>query len=110
MLFYSSAAIEKFLALSVGYLYLVYIVFVDLEFRRFRRSHRGAFASFPVGEGWFKAGVTYAGYNVATIPAVFFCIRHLTRRREALVAGALGGSSRHVARRLVLFRDGRVLR
>ena len=49
------------------------------------------FAAVPVGDNWFKAGVTYAGYNVATIPAVLFCIRHLTRRREALVAGALAG-------------------
>jgi uncharacterized membrane protein YkvI len=91
MVFYSSAAIEKFLALSVGYLYLVYIVFFVWSFVAFGDRIEAAFAATPVGEGWFKAGVTYAGYNVATVPAVLFCIRHLTRRREAMVAGLLGG-------------------
>ena len=91
MVFYSSAAIEKFLALSVGYLYLVYIVFFIWSFVAFGDRIEAAFAADPVGSGWFKAGVTYAGYNVATVPAVFFCIRHLTRRREAMVAGLLGG-------------------
>jgi uncharacterized membrane protein YkvI len=91
MVFYSSSAIEKFLALSVGYLYLVYIVFFIWALVAFGDRIEAAFASQPVGDGWFKAGVTYAGYNVATVPAVFFCIRHLTRRREAMVAGLLSG-------------------
>jgi uncharacterized membrane protein YkvI len=91
MVFYSSAAIEKFLALSVGYLYLVYIVFFIWSLIAFGDRIEAAFASEPVGDGWFKAGITYAGYNVATVPAVLFCIRHLTRRREALVAGFLAG-------------------
>jgi uncharacterized membrane protein YkvI len=91
ILFYSSAAIEKFLALSVSYLYLVYIVFVVWSLVAFGDRIEANFAAVPVGDNWFKAGVTYAGYNVATIPAVLFCIRHLTRRREALVAGALAG-------------------
>jgi uncharacterized membrane protein YkvI len=91
VLFYSTAAVEKFLSLSVGYLYLVYIVFVVWSFVAFGERIEAAFASAPVGDGWFKAGITYAGYNVATMPAVLFCIRHLTRRREALVAGFLSG-------------------
>ena len=86
VLFYSSATIEKFLSLSVGYLYLVYVVFVIWSFVAFGDRIEANFAAVSVGEGWFKAGVTYAGYNVATIPAVLFCIRHLTRRREALIA------------------------
>src|SRR5688572_16107493 len=91
VLFYSNATIEKFLSLSVAYLYLVYIVFVIWSFAAFGDRIEASFAAVPVDAGWFKAGITYAGYNVATIPAVFFCIRHLTRRREALVAGALAG-------------------
>ena len=91
MLLFNSAAIEKFLALSVGYLYLVYLVFVVWSVVAFGDRIEANFAAVPVGDGWFKAGVTYAGYNVATIPAVLFCIRHLSSRREALVAGALAG-------------------
>lgn len=36
-------------------------------------------------------GVRYAAYNLATIPAVLFVIRHHRRPREALVSGALAG-------------------
>lgn len=91
MLAYSSAAIEKFLALSVGYLYLVYFVFAVWSIVVFGDRIAANFATVPVGDNWFKAGLTYAGYNVATIPAVLFCIRHLTSRREAFGAGLLAG-------------------
>lgn len=91
VLFYSDAAIEKFLAMSVGYLYLVYIVFAVWSMVVFGDRMKENFAAIPVGDQWFKAGITYAGYNVASIPAVLFCIRHLTRRREAIVAGLLAG-------------------
>lgn len=91
ILFYSSAAIEKFLSLTVGYLYLVYIVFVIWCVFSFGGRIEAALAAEPIGDRWFMAGVTYAGYNVATIPAVLFSIRHLTRRREAVTAGLLAG-------------------
>ncbi len=91
ILFYSSAAIEKFLSLSVGYLYLVYIVFVAWSMVAFGDRIQAAFAAEPAGRHWFMAGLTYAGYNVATIPAVLFSIRHLGRRREAVLAGLLAG-------------------
>ena len=91
LLFYSNNFIEKFLTLSVGYLYLVYIVFVIWSLVAFGDRIEANFAAAPLDDGWFKAGITYAGYNVATIPAVLFCIRHLTTRREAFIAGALGG-------------------
>jgi uncharacterized membrane protein YkvI len=91
LLFYSSATIERFLTLSVGYLYLVYIVFVVWSIVVFGDRIEEALATEPVGSNWFKAGITYAGYNVATLPAVLFCIRHLTRPRETLIAGFLAG-------------------
>jgi uncharacterized membrane protein YkvI len=91
VLFYSSNIIERFLALSVGYLYLVYVVFVVWCIVVFGDRIGEALASEPLADGWFKAGITYAGYNVATLPAVLFCIRHLTRPRETLIAGFLAG-------------------
>jgi uncharacterized membrane protein YkvI len=91
MLLCGSTIIERFLALSVGYLYLVYVVLVVWSVVAFGDRIGANFASVPVGDGWFRSGLTYAGYNVAIIPAVLFCIRHLGRRREALVAGAIAG-------------------
>src|SRR3546814_11978393 len=86
LLCFSANVIGKFLTVSVGYLYLVYLVFVVWSVVAFGDRIGANFATVPVGEDWFTAGVTYAGYNAATIPAVLFCIRHLARRREALVA------------------------
>src|SRR3546814_19663999 len=72
LLFFSANVIEKFLTVSVGYLYLVYLAFVVWSVVAFGDRIEANFASVPVGDDWFKAGVTYAGYNVATIPAVLF--------------------------------------
>jgi uncharacterized membrane protein YkvI len=91
VLFQSNAAIEKFLSLSVGYLYLVYAVLVVWCLVAFGDRIGAGLAGERLGSGWLKAGVTYAGYNVATIPAVLFSIRHLASRREAVVAGLLAG-------------------
>ncbi|MDQ2701415.1 MAG: hypothetical protein M3Y70_01060 [Pseudomonadota bacterium] len=91
MLFFGTAAIEKFLVASVGYLYLVYFVFVAWSLVAFGDRIQASFESVPVDGRWFMAGITYAGYNVATVPAVLFCVRHFARRSDALVAGALAG-------------------
>lgn len=91
LLVVGASGIERFLVASVGYLYLVYLVFVVWCVLAFGDRIGDAFASAPVDDGWFQAGLTYAGYNVATIPAVLFCVRHFGRCREALAAGALAG-------------------
>src|SRR3546814_20100487 len=91
MLVFNSAVIEKFLTVSVGYLYLVYFVFVVWSVVAFGDRIEANFASVPVGEDWFTVGVTYDGYNVATITEVLFCIRHLVSRPAGLVVGAPGG-------------------
>ena len=36
-------------------------------------------------------GIRYAGYNVASVPAVFFSLHHITKRREAISAGMIAG-------------------
>jgi uncharacterized membrane protein YkvI len=91
VLFYPTGAIEKFLSISVGYLYLVYVVFFTWSLFAFGDRVEASLQAEPVGSRWLMAGVTYAAYNVATIPAVLFCIRHLTTRREAVVAGLIAG-------------------
>jgi uncharacterized membrane protein YkvI len=91
ILFQSSTAIERFLSWSVGYFYVVYLAFMIWSLLAFGGRIGASLVAEPVGDRWFFAGLTYAGYNVATIPAVLFCIRHLGARREAVVAGLLAG-------------------
>src|SRR3546814_20873085 len=89
LLVFNSAVIEKFLTVAVGYLYLVYFVFVVWSVVAFGDRIAANFASVPVGEDWFTAGVTDAAYTVATLPSLHFCIRHLVSRAKAYVARAL---------------------
>jgi len=91
VLLFGTAAIERFLVLGVGYLYLVYVVFALWCMLLFGGRIGAHFAQVPVGDGWIQSGLRYAGYNLAIIPTVLFCVRHLARRREALAAGALAG-------------------
>ncbi len=44
-----------------------------------------------VSGDWVLAGVRYAGYNIAALPAVFFTLAPLKSRRDCYVAGALCG-------------------
>jgi uncharacterized membrane protein YkvI len=91
LLFFGSGLIEKVLAFWAVLLYAVYVVIIFWSFAAFGDRIAASFAGTPVGAGWFMAGVTYAGYNLATVPAVLFSLRHLRTRREALTAGLLAG-------------------
>ena len=91
LVFYGSNIIEKFFSAWSILLYIAYAAFVVLCFSVFGDRITDNFATIPIGEGWFIGGLTYSGYNLATIPAVLFCIRHLKTRKEAIGAGLLAG-------------------
>ncbi|MEQ8331132.1 MAG: hypothetical protein RH859_11795 [Longimicrobiales bacterium] len=91
LVFYGSAAIERFLAGWSFLLYGLYAVFFVWCFREFGGDITAHFGDEPAGAGWAWAGVRYAGYNLAVIPAVLITIRNHDRRRDTLVAGALAG-------------------
>ena len=40
---------------------------------------------------WIGNGISYAGYNLAVIPAIFFSLIHIKERKQALVSGMLAG-------------------
>ena len=91
LVFFGSSLIEKFLSVWSILLYIAYAAFVIMCISVFGDRIAENFTSVPVGEGWFKGGLTYSGYNLATIPAVLFCIRHIKTRKEAVSAGLLAG-------------------
>ncbi len=91
LVFFGSSILEQVTALLALALYAVYILFILWCLWVFGDRILANFSNVPVGGGWFTGGLTYAGYNVACIPAVFFCVRHMTRRREAFAAGTLAG-------------------
>lgn len=91
LVFGGSEAVEKFLAGWSFLLYAVYIVFFVWCFRSFGPEIERILPSEPAGTGWAWAGLRYAGYNLAVIPAVLITVRTHERRRQSLVAGALAG-------------------
>ncbi|MBT7581703.1 MAG: hypothetical protein HN572_01995 [Kordiimonadaceae bacterium] len=91
LVFYGSSLIEKFLSVWSILLYIAYAAFVIMCINVFGDKIATNFSTIPVGEGWFIGGLTYSGYNLGTIPAVLFCIRHITCRKEAITAGLLAG-------------------
>jgi uncharacterized membrane protein YkvI len=85
-----SALVERSTAAIAFALYVAYVVLIAWTLAAFGDRVAASLAA-PVGEGWLRGGVTYAGYNLAAAVSVFFCVRHARARRDALVAGALAG-------------------
>lgn len=91
LVFYGTPAVERFLAMWSIVLYGTYLTFLGLHLMQNGDAivaNLGAVESTP---GWAASGLAYSGYNMATIPAILFCVRHMTRRGDAMIAGALAG-------------------
>lgn len=86
-----SGLVERSTAAIALALYLAYIALIVWTVGAFGERVTANFAGVPVGEGWLKGGLTYAGYNLAASVSVFFCVRHAVSRRDAVLAGALAG-------------------
>lgn len=89
--FYGSNVIETVLSLWSFVLYGAYIIFLVWGVSLFGDHVSRAFSHSQLQSGWVVAGVRYAGYNLAVIPAVLFCVRHIQKRRQALVSGGIAG-------------------
>ena len=91
LVFYGTPAIERFLALWSFVLYATYISFFGWHLYQNGTDMMANMTMAEIGDGWIGSGIAFSGYNMATIPALLFCIRHQHRRRESIIAGALAG-------------------
>ncbi len=91
LVFRGSGTIEKFLAGWSFLLYGIYVVFFVWAFAKFGDDAISALASGERSASWPLGGIRYAAYNLAVIPAVLFCTRHMQSRKEAVTAGLLAG-------------------
>jgi len=89
--FKGSGLIESFLSIWSILLYCVYIIFVVVALIKFGPAIRENLASGSIEPGWALGGFKYALYNLGIIAAVLFCLKHIETRREAIIAGLLGG-------------------
>jgi uncharacterized membrane protein YkvI len=89
-----SSVIEKFLSYWSVILYISYAALIIWTISMFGDDIKANFLleSAPtLPSQIFKAGWTYAGYNIVVFTAVLFSMRHIFTRRDAIVAGILCG-------------------
>ena len=84
-------AVERLFKLVSLFLYAVYIIFFVLTFSRFGALIDEHLRTPVPISGWFAGGVTYASYNVIGAVLILPVLRHLTSRKDAVIAGILCG-------------------
>jgi len=84
-------AVERLFKYVSFFLYGTYVVFVALSLVHSGDRVIGAFAHSAPTTGWMTGGLTYAGYNILGAVVILPVLRHLTRRRDAVIAGILAG-------------------
>jgi uncharacterized membrane protein YkvI len=91
LVFCGTSLIEKALAAWSFVLYATYAVLVGCYLWLFGNDLLRNLAEVPVGSDWFGNGLRYFGYNLAVIPIILYCVRHMSSRKDAFTAGALAG-------------------
>jgi uncharacterized membrane protein YkvI len=88
---FGNESVERLFKYVTYFLYSVYAVFVVLAIMKTSDRVVANFAAAQPSTGWAIGGLTYAGYNVVGAVAILPVLRHLTSRRDAVVAGLLAG-------------------
>ncbi len=88
---FGSESVERLFKYVTFFLYAVFAAFILLSLTRFSdRIAVGLTTSYPT-TGWVLGGVTYSVYNVVGAVIILPVLRHLTSRRDAVIAGLLCG-------------------
>lgn len=88
---FGNASVERLFKYVSFLLYGVYALFVLLALTRFGDRIAANFALPASGDGWAGGGIAYAGYNIVGAVVILPVVRHMTSRRDAVVAGLIAG-------------------
>lgn len=88
---FGNSSVERLFKWVSIFLYLTYATFVVLAITRFGHRMLTSFAATRPANGWFLGGAAYAGYNVLGAVVILPVLRHMTGKRDAVVAGLLAG-------------------
>lgn len=87
-----TGAVEQVFKYVSFLLYGVYALFLALALASFGGLIGQGFANSPPPSGnWMAGGLTYASYNIVGAVVILPVLRHLTSRRDALIAGVIAG-------------------
>jgi uncharacterized membrane protein YkvI len=88
---FGNQSVERLFKYVSFFLYGTYALFLLLSLIRFGTKIPESFAAAVPIQGWIAGGITYASYNVVGAVMILPATRHLTRRRDAAIAGLLAG-------------------
>lgn len=88
---FGNASVERLFKYVTFLLYGVYLVFMLLAFSRFGDRIVANFGLSAPSDGWALGGLTYASYNIVGAVVILPVMRHLTGRRDAVIAGLVAG-------------------
>lgn len=88
---FGNDSVERLFKYVSFLLYGTYAIFLLLSLLKFGGRIGTAFSTETPTTGWPIGGLTYAGYNIIGAIVILPVTRHLTSRRDAVVAGLLAG-------------------
>jgi uncharacterized membrane protein YkvI len=86
-----SASVERVFKYVSILLYTVYSLLLVFGLTSFGDRIAQGFATPAASDGWVSGGLTYASYNIVGAVVILPVLRHLTSRRDAVVAGLIAG-------------------
>lgn len=88
---FGNEAVERLFEYVTYFLYGTYALFVVLSLTQFGTRIVTALGADTATTGWATGGLVYAGYNIVGAIMILPVVRHMTGRRDALIAGLLAG-------------------
>lgn len=88
---FGNTAVERLFKYVSFFLYGIYALFVILALSKFGDRIAAGFAIPASSDGWAIGGLTYASYNIIGAVVILPVVRHMTSRKDAVVAGLLAG-------------------
>jgi uncharacterized membrane protein YkvI len=88
---YGNASVERLFTYVSFLLYGVYVLFVIFSLTHFGARIVAGFARPGASPSWVAGGAAYASYNVIGAVVILPVLRHLTSKRDAVVAGLIAG-------------------
>ena len=92
LVYFGSTLVERVLSAWGIALYVLYGGMVIWCLTHYAGIIRQNLTIAPSDASWIAGGIAYAGYNLATAPAMLFCLRHVSQRRDAVISGFAGGA------------------
>jgi uncharacterized membrane protein YkvI len=88
---YGNTSVERLFTYVSFLLYGVYALFLVLALTHFGGLIVAGFSRHVPMTGWVSGGITYASYNIVGAVVILPVLRHLTSRRDAVIAGLIAG-------------------